>query len=164
MKTKDHHGLPLPSVLVLALVCASFTSNATPAEDASRVLIETATALTLTAGPPAIAQIPQEPISVQRGVPQFFVDDWLIDNRFAIKYKHNAVVHVVHPPRKHEANPVYRGDCGYVNVARHPRTGRTNRGGPVRPARRGLRQQQPATRQTDAGAVRMLAAKHFWSV
>ena len=67
-----------------------------------------------------IAQIPNEPVDIARGVPQFFIDDWLVDNRYAVKYKTNAVVHSVHPPRKHEANPVYRGDSGYVNVARNP--------------------------------------------
>jgi hypothetical protein len=74
--------------------------------------------------PVAIAQIPTEPVEIARGVPQFFVDDWLVDNRFAIKYKNNAVVHAVHPPAKHPANPVYRGDCGYVNVVQHPETGK----------------------------------------
>lgn len=79
----------------------------------------------LIAAPLAVfAQVPDEPIEIERGVPQFFVDDWLVDNRFAIKYKQNAVVHVVHPPEKHDANPVYTGDCGYVNVARHPKTGK----------------------------------------
>ena len=72
----------------------------------------------------AAAKTPEAPVEVARGVPQFFIDDWLVDNRFAIKYKHNAVVHSVHPPKKHQANPVYRGDCGYVNVARHPQTGK----------------------------------------
>ena len=82
--------------------------------------------LTLAAagGRSAIAQLPEEPVEIVRGVPQFFVDDWLVDNRYAIKYKTNAVVHVVHPPRKHADNPLYRGDSGYVNVARHPETGR----------------------------------------
>lgn len=72
----------------------------------------------------AIAQVPKEPVNIARGVPQFFVDDWLVDNRYAVKYKHNAVVHSVHPPQKHAENPVYRGDCGYVNVARHPESGK----------------------------------------
>ncbi|MCB1234241.1 MAG: hypothetical protein KDM91_04140 [Verrucomicrobiae bacterium] len=57
-------------------------------------------------------------------MPQFFIDDWLVDNRFAIKYKNNAVVHVAHPPTKHASNPVYAGDSGYVSVARHPETGK----------------------------------------
>jgi len=80
--------------------------------------------LVLTNEPAAIAQIPDEPIAIDRGVPQFFVDDWLVDNRFAIKYKNNAVVHKVFPPKKHPSNPLYSGDCGYVNVARHPRSGK----------------------------------------
>ena len=46
----------------------------------------------------AIAQVPNEPVDISRGVPQFFIDDWLVDNRYAIKYKTNAVVHAVHPP------------------------------------------------------------------
>lgn len=70
------------------------------------------------------AQVPDEPIAIERGVPQFFVDDWLVDNRYAIKYKREAVVHTAVPLGKHAANPLYRGDCGYVNVARHPDSGR----------------------------------------
>ncbi|MDF1862330.1 MAG: hypothetical protein P1U87_19090 [Verrucomicrobiales bacterium] len=76
----------------------------------------------LTVGPAALAQLPEEPVAMKRGIPQFFIDDWLIDSRFAIKYKNNAVVHVAHSPTKHSANPVYDGDCGYVSVARHPET------------------------------------------
>lgn len=72
----------------------------------------------------AFGQVPQEPIELKRGEPQLFVDDWLVDSRFAIKYKTNAVVHRVHPPKKHPSNPVYRGDCGYVNVARHSKSGK----------------------------------------
>ena len=70
------------------------------------------------------AQVPEEPVEIEIGVPQFFIDDWLVDNRFAIKYKNNAVVHVAHPPVKHPANPVYKGDSGYVSVARHSESGR----------------------------------------
>lgn len=75
-------------------------------------------------GPAAHARVPEEPVRIKRGVPQFFIDDWLVDSRFAIKYKNNAVVHVAHPPSKHQANPVYEGDCGYVSVARHPESGK----------------------------------------
>lgn len=78
----------------------------------------------LAVGIAAHAQLPEGPIIIERGVPQFFLDDWLVDDRFAIKYKNNAVVHVAHAPTKHEANPVYTGDCGYVSVARHPATGK----------------------------------------
>ena len=72
----------------------------------------------------SMGQVPREPVAIRRGVPQFFIDDWLVDNRFAIKYKNHAVVHVAHPPAKHSANPLYQGDSGYVNVARHPKTGK----------------------------------------
>lgn len=72
----------------------------------------------------AIAQIPNEPIQLELGVPQFFVDDWLVDNRYAIKYKHNAIVRSVHPPRKHPANPLYTGDSGYVNVVKNSKSGK----------------------------------------
>ncbi len=77
-------------------------------------------AIILFAASSSVAQVPEEPVEIIRGVPQFFVDDFLVDNRYDIIYKHNAVVHVVRPPKKHDANPMYQGDCGYVNVARHP--------------------------------------------
>ena len=41
--------------------------------------------LTLACPQTVIAQVPEEPVDIIRGVPQFFVDDWLVDNRFAIK-------------------------------------------------------------------------------
>jgi hypothetical protein len=89
------------------------------------MLFSVLTTLMLLAGQRHLpAQLPAEPIAIARGVPQFFVDDWLVDNRFAIKYKHNAVVHVVRPPEKHPSNPVFRGHSGYVNVARSPESGK----------------------------------------
>ena len=60
-------------------------------------------------------QIPDEPIEIGHE-PQVFVDDWLVDNRFAIKYKTNAVVRVLHPPEKHEANPLISTEGGYCNA------------------------------------------------
>jgi len=78
----------------------------------------------ISATPPLVAQIPVEPIAIESGVAQFFVDDWLVDDRVAIKKKSRAVVHRVHVPDKYAGNPVYEGDSGYVNVARHPQTGR----------------------------------------
>jgi len=70
------------------------------------------------------AQIPAEPMEILAGEPQFFVDDWLVDCRVAVKYKNNAVVHRMHPPERHIKNPVYTGGSGYVSVARHPETGK----------------------------------------
>lgn len=63
----------------------------------------------------AFAQLPAEPVEIGHE-PQVFVDDWLVDNRFAIKYKTNAVTRVLHPPEKHESNPLIAKDGGYVNV------------------------------------------------
>lgn len=82
------------------------------------------TAISLVGHLPASGQVPEEPVVLEQGVPQFFVDDWLVDDRFAIKSKRNAVVHVARPPQKHAANPVYTGDSGYLSVARHPETGK----------------------------------------
>lgn len=67
--------------------------------------------------PPAASAggLPAEPVEIGT-TPQFFVDDYMVDNRFAIKYKTNAVVRHFHPPVKHEANPVMTGDGSYVNV------------------------------------------------
>lgn len=60
-------------------------------------------------------EIPEEPIEIGFE-PQVFVDDWLVDNRFAIKYKTNAVVRQLHPPVKHESNPLITTDGGYCNA------------------------------------------------
>ncbi len=49
--------------------------------------------------------------------PQLFVDDFLIDNHWAVKFQTETVVRVPHQPRKHPANPVLPGNGGYVNVA-----------------------------------------------
>jgi hypothetical protein len=53
--------------------------------------------------------------------PQLFIDDHLVDNRWGVGSE--ALLRVVHAPRKHEANPVIPDDGGYVNVARDRRTG-----------------------------------------
>ena len=53
--------------------------------------------------------------------PQLFIDDHLVDNRWGVGSE--ALLRVVHAPRKHEANPVIPDEGGYVNVARDRRTG-----------------------------------------
>jgi len=73
----------------------------------------------------AIAQmshLPDEPVRIGTQ-PQFFVDDYIVDNRFALKYKREAVVRVFHPPKKHAANPLIANDGGYVCVRRDPKSG-----------------------------------------
>jgi hypothetical protein len=66
--------------------------------------------------------LPDEPIEIDTQ-PQFLVDDYLVDNRFAIKYKRQAVVRKFHAPVKHSGNPLFRGDAGYPAVVRDPDTG-----------------------------------------
>ena len=50
--------------------------------------------------------------------PQFFVDDYLVDNRWGVEYLTEAVIRVFHVPVKEPANPVIAGCGGYVNVLR----------------------------------------------
>ena len=50
--------------------------------------------------------------------PQFFVDDYLVDNRWGVEYLTEAVIRVFHAPVKEPANPVIAGCGGYVNVLR----------------------------------------------
>jgi len=66
--------------------------------------------------------LPREPVEIGAG-PQFFIDDYIVDNRWAIKYKRQSVVRLFHPPKKYEGNPLIDGDGGYVNVLRDERTG-----------------------------------------
>jgi hypothetical protein len=63
-----------------------------------------------------VGALPTEPVAIGT-TPQFFVDDYIVDNRFAIKYKNYALVRKFHQPVKHAANPLIDADGGYVNVA-----------------------------------------------
>lgn len=63
-----------------------------------------------------LAAVPSEPIEIGYE-PQLFVDDYLVANRWAIRTKHDAVVHRLHAPVKHPANPLIPDSTGYVNVA-----------------------------------------------
>ena len=69
-----------------------------------------------------IGELPVEPVEIGT-VPQFFVDDYIVDNRFAIKYKNNAMVRRFHRPVKHEDNPLFTGEVTYPNVVRDSDTG-----------------------------------------
>lgn len=55
--------------------------------------------------------------------PQLFVDEELVDNRWGVEYRTEAVTRVFHAPAKHEGNPVIAGHGGYVNVARDEKAG-----------------------------------------
>ncbi len=68
-----------------------------------------------------LAMIPTEPIEIGHE-PQYFVDDWLVDNRWASRSTEN-VVRAFHQPVKHPDNPLIAGTGGYVQVLRDPATG-----------------------------------------
>lgn len=70
------------------------------------------------------AQVPVEPVPIGHE-PQFFIDDWIVDNRWALKPKKpEEVVRVFHTPARHPANPVIANDGGYCTVVRDADTGR----------------------------------------
>ena len=52
------------------------------------------------------------------GQPQFFNDDYLVDNRWGVEYLTEAITRVFHAPVKHPANPLIAERGGYVNVLR----------------------------------------------
>ena len=55
--------------------------------------------------------------------PQFFVDDYLVDNRWGVEYLKETVTRVFHPPYKDKRNPLIAGRGGYVNVVRDEQAG-----------------------------------------
>lgn len=65
---------------------------------------------------------PAEPMEIG-AVPQFFIDDHVVDNRWSFKMKTEEVVRVFHAPKKFAGNPVIVGGCGYPSVARDADTG-----------------------------------------
>jgi hypothetical protein len=65
--------------------------------------------------------IPDEPVEIGHE-PQYFIDDWLVDNRWGERSDEN-VVRVLHPPGKHPANPLIAGTGGALQVLRDPDTG-----------------------------------------
>jgi hypothetical protein len=75
-------------------------------------------ALAVSGGPP-----PVEPMEIGR-TPQFFVDDHVVDNRWALKQKIEAVTRAFHPPAKHPRNPLIAGQGGYATVVREADSGR----------------------------------------
>lgn len=65
---------------------------------------------------------PQEPIEIGYE-PQYFVDDYLVDNRWGNKQKSEMVVRTRHSAVKEARNPVIAGQGGYVSVARDAESG-----------------------------------------
>lgn len=84
----------------------------------SRLLCTTALILATTE---VMAMVPQEPIEIGHE-PQYFVDDWLVDNRWGNRSTEN-VVRSFHQPVKYPGNPLIAGTGGYVQVLRDPETG-----------------------------------------
>lgn len=66
---------------------------------------------------------PAEPLNIG-SMPQFFLDDFVVDNRWALKQKREAVLRVFHAPVKHPANPLIADDGGFVCVAKDEQAGR----------------------------------------
>lgn len=59
--------------------------------------------------------VPEEPVAIGFE-PQFFIDDYLVDNRWATNFRTELTHHVVHAPKKDERNPLVTGRGGYLNV------------------------------------------------
>jgi hypothetical protein len=70
----------------------------------------------------AAASIPAEPVAIGT-VPQLFVDNYIVDNTWALKYRMQHVDRIFHVPRKHAGNPLLKVQGGYVCVARDDETG-----------------------------------------
>ncbi len=83
------------------------------------------------------AVVPAEPVEIGT-TPQFFVDDYIVDNRWAVNFQDGSkelVVRALHQPKKYEGNPVLlqpgeadlrhvvKPTAGYVNVRRDAETG-----------------------------------------
>jgi hypothetical protein len=65
---------------------------------------------------------PAEPMEIGT-VPQFFIDDHVVDNRWSFKMKTEEVVRAFHQPVKHAGNPLIVGGCGYPSVMHEADTG-----------------------------------------
>ncbi len=61
----------------------------------------------------AVDALPREPVEIG-SAPQFFVDDYMVFNRWAVRPKY-SVVRKFHQPVKHPKNPMLE-DVGYINV------------------------------------------------
>ncbi len=66
--------------------------------------------------------IPNEPIEIGFE-PQYFVDDYLVDNCWGNKQKSEMVLRTFHAAEKHPANPVIAEEGGYVSVVRDEESG-----------------------------------------
>lgn len=65
----------------------------------------------------ASAWFPVEPVQIG-STPQLFVDNYVVDNTWTVRYKREHVDRIFHVPTKHAGNPVLKVQGGYVCVAR----------------------------------------------
>ena len=72
----------------------------------------------------AMAQtaIPAEPVEIGT-TPQLFLDHYIVDNTWALRYRTQHVERVFHAPKKHPANPLLKVQGGYVCAARDEQAG-----------------------------------------
>ena len=64
----------------------------------------------------ALTDLPREPVEIGHE-PQLFVDDYIVDNRWALRMGKEAFVRAFHQPVKHERNPLIAGKSKYVSMA-----------------------------------------------
>jgi len=69
------------------------------------------------------AEVPTEPVEIGFET-QYFVDDFIVDNRWSNKQKNEMILRQFHQPAKHGANPMISGEGVYVCVIRDPETGK----------------------------------------
>lgn len=81
----------------------------------SMFTIQMMTSLTTLGAEPSLTQIDHDP--------QFFIDDYLVDNRWGKVYLTETVTRVFHQPKKDERNPLIAGKGGYINVVRDEEAG-----------------------------------------
>lgn len=68
------------------------------------------------------AEVPVEPVDIGFET-QYFVDDFIVDNRWGNKQGKEMILREFHQPVKYEANPVLAGQGGYVCVDRDEDSG-----------------------------------------
>ncbi|MEQ8784717.1 MAG: hypothetical protein RIC55_00385 [Pirellulaceae bacterium] len=74
-------------------------------------------------GTPAWAQLPQEPLEIGHE-PQFVLDNYIVDNHWALRSKREFVQRVFHQAKKHGQNPLWSGDKpSYLWVVRDEEAG-----------------------------------------
>ena len=72
--------------------------------------------------PDLLAAVPEEPVEIGFE-PQYFVDDYIVDNRWGHKQRNQMVLRRFHQPRKHRS-PIIAETGGYVCAQRDRQTGK----------------------------------------